>query len=83
MFINYTAHLPRGNFGIEKGSYTLRRLGISIYPARSTFEQDQAYLDLAHQYGYSRVFTSLLEINGDQTAVIKRFKQVIAYANTL
>lgn len=61
----------------------MRRLGISIYPARSTFEQDQAYLDLAHQYGYSRVFTSLLEINGDQTAVIKRFKQVIAYANTL
>ena len=37
------------------------KLGISIYPERSNFEADKAYLDLAHQYGYTRVFTSLLE----------------------
>ena len=26
------------------------KLGISIYPERSTFEKDKAYLDLAHKY---------------------------------
>lgn len=26
------------------------KLGVSIYPERSTFEKDAAYLDLAHQY---------------------------------
>ncbi len=31
------------------------KLGISIYPERSTFEKDKAYLDLAHKYGYKRV----------------------------
>ena len=34
------------------------KLGISIYPERSTFEKDKAYLDLAHKYGFKRVFTS-------------------------
>ncbi len=44
------------------------KLGVSIYPERSTFEKDAAYLDLAHQYGFQRVFTSLLEVSGDQEA---------------
>ena len=39
------------------------KLGISVYPERSTFEKDQAYLDLAHKYGFKRVFTSLLQID--------------------
>ena len=28
------------------------KLGISVYPERSTFEKDKAYLDLAHKYGF-------------------------------
>ena len=59
------------------------KLGISIYPERSNFEADKAYLDLAHQYGYTRVFTSLLEIKGDKEAVLEGFTKVIAYANSL
>lgn len=59
------------------------KLGISIYPERSTFEKDSAYLDLAHRYGFKRVFTSLLEINGDQEEVIAGFKKAIDYANSL
>ena len=47
------------------------KLGISIYPERSTFEADKAYLDLAHQYGFKRVFTSLLEINGDKDEAMR------------
>ena len=59
------------------------KLGISIYPERSTFESDKAYLDLAHHYGFKRVFTSLLEINGDKDEVIAGFKKPVDYANSL
>lgn len=59
------------------------KLGISIYPERSTFEKDQAYLDLAHQYGFKRVFTSLLQITEDKDKVLADFKQVVDYANSL
>ncbi|MDR2833838.1 MAG: DUF871 domain-containing protein [Streptococcaceae bacterium] len=59
------------------------KLGISIYPERSTFEKDQAYLDLAHQYGFKRVFTSLLEITGNKEEVLAGFKKSVDYANSL
>lgn len=59
------------------------KLGISIYPERSTFEKDKAYLDLAHKYGFVRVFTSLLQINDDKEKVLSEFKQVVDYANSL
>ena len=51
------------------------RIGISIYPEKSSFEKDAAYLDLAHQYGFKRVFTSLLEINGDKEKILNNFKK--------
>ncbi len=38
----------------------MEKLGISIYPERSTFEKDKAYLDLAHKYGLSVSLLSLL-----------------------
>ncbi|MDN5965965.1 MAG: MupG family TIM beta-alpha barrel fold protein, partial [Lactococcus sp.] len=50
------------------------RIGISIYPEKSSFEKDAAYLDLAHQYGFKRVFTSLLEINGNKEKILNNFK---------
>lgn len=59
------------------------KLGISIYPERSTFEKDAAYLDLAHKHGFKRVFTSLLEINGSKEDVLGGFKKVVDYANSL
>lgn len=59
------------------------KLGISIYPERSTFEKDKAYLDLAHKYGFKRVFTSLLQINDEKEKVLADFKQVVDYANQL
>ena len=59
------------------------RLGISIYPEHSTFEKDKAYLNLAHKYGFSRVFTSLLQINDDKETVLKNFKKSIDYAKSL
>lgn len=59
------------------------RLGISIYPEHSTFEKDKAYLDLAHQYGFTRVFTSLLQITDDQEMILNQFKKVVNYAKML
>ncbi|TLG81358.1 DUF871 domain-containing protein [Vagococcus zengguangii] len=59
------------------------KLGISIYPERSTFEKDKEYLDLAHKYGFKRVFTSLLQIKGDKDQVLADFKKVVDYANSL
>ena len=59
------------------------KLGISIYPEKSTLEQDKAYLDLAHKYGFKRVFTSLLQINGDKEEVLRDFKKIVSYANEL
>ncbi len=56
------------------------KLGVSIYPERSNFEADKAYLDLAHQHGFKRVFTSLLEIDGDKEGVLAAFKKVVDYA---
>ncbi|KAF1302932.1 DUF871 domain-containing protein [Enterococcus saccharolyticus] len=59
------------------------KLGVSIYPERSTFEKDKAYLDLAHKYGFKRVFTSLLQIKDDKEKVLADFKKVVDYANSL
>ncbi|WP_262315648.1 DUF871 domain-containing protein [Lacticaseibacillus parakribbianus] len=58
-------------------------LGVSVYPERSTFDKDAAYLGLAAALGYRRVFTSLLEIKGDKDAVLAGFKRVITHANQL
>lgn len=61
----------------------MKHIGISIYPAKSTFVEDQDYLDLASKYGFSRVFMSLLEIKGDTKEVIDKFKKVIDYAKSI
>ncbi|MBT2217204.1 DUF871 family protein [Virgibacillus dakarensis] len=58
-------------------------IGISIYPAKTTFEHDKEYLDLARKYGFTRIFTSLLEIDGDAEAVINKFKKIIDYGNSI
>lgn len=65
------------------GYQHMGKLGISIYPERSTFEKDKEYLDLAHKYGFKRVFTSLLQISDDKEKVLADFKKVVDYANQL
>ncbi|MFJ5622952.1 DUF871 domain-containing protein [Peribacillus loiseleuriae] len=61
----------------------MKRIGVSIYPAKSSFERDREYLDLARKYGYTRIFTSLLEIDGDQDEVVNKFKNIIEYGNSI
>lgn len=61
----------------------MKKLGISIYPEKSTVAQDKAYIDLAHHYGFSRIFTCLLSVEGNQEKIMKDFKETINYAKTL
>lgn len=60
----------------------MKRLGISIYPEHSTLEQDKAYIDLAHKYGFSRIFTCLLSVNGEKEEILQNFKETISYARS-
>lgn len=61
----------------------MRRLGISIYPEKASFEENLAYLNLAHKYGFSRVFTCLLSVDGDKQKIVREFKEIIDEANKL
>lgn len=62
----------------------MRQLGISVYPDHSSLEEDQQYLTKAAQYGYTRIFTSLLQLHGDAGEdKLERFKATIDFANGL
>lgn len=62
----------------------MRQLGVSIYPDQTDIADDKKYLDLAHKYGFTRVFTSLLQLVGDDGAdILGQFKETVAYANSL
>ncbi|WP_057803601.1 DUF871 domain-containing protein [Pediococcus stilesii] len=59
------------------------RLGISIYPDRMGIDETKEYIKLASKYGFKRIFTSLLQIKGDQEQVVNRFKDLIEYGKSL
>lgn len=61
----------------------MRELGISIYPGHSDVEKDKEYIKLASKYGFDRIFTCLLSIEGDKEKIVQNFKETIAYANSL
>lgn len=61
----------------------MNQLGVSIYPSTSNFEEDKEYLDLASSLGFTRIFTSMLEITGDGEEAINKFKRIIEYGNSL
>ena len=58
----------------------MKKIGISIYPEKSTFEKDSLYITKASELGFSRLFISLLEINGDQQLILDQFKAIISFA---
>lgn len=56
-------------------------LGISLYPDKTEFEQDQAYLHMAKSYGYTRVFMSFLQLDiQNPKRSIQRIKESARYA---
>lgn len=60
----------------------MKKIGISIYPEKSNFEQDSLYITKAASLGYSRLFISLLEIKGDQDEILKNFRDIILFAKS-
>lgn len=60
------------------------KLGISLYPEKSAFDQDKIYLEAAKKYGFSRIFMNLLLFKAvDVEPLVQRIKETIAYGNQL
>ncbi|MGO4936321.1 DUF871 domain-containing protein [Fundicoccus sp. Sow4_H7] len=61
------------------------KLGISLYPEQSTFEEDKAYLERAKVYGYERLFLSLLQLDASDTEGkgFQQFLNTLKYAKEL
>ena len=57
--------------------------GISIYPNHSLVEEDQDYIKKAHAYGFKRIFTCLLSVDGNKEQILHEFKQTIHFAKDL
>ena len=57
-------------------------IGIALYPDKTTFKEDVAYLKRAQRYGYQKVFMSMLQIDiQDPKKSIRRLKESMAFAN--
>lgn len=61
----------------------MRKLGISIYPDRSSLEENKKYLDLAAMYNFTRVFTNLLSVDMNESHSFNDFKEIVKYASNL
>ncbi|MGT2933417.1 DUF871 domain-containing protein [Streptococcus catagoni] len=58
----------------------MRRLGISLYPEKSHLEDMQKYILKTKEIGFSKVFTSLLQIGDDADIVVSKLKEINAFA---
>lgn len=54
--------------------------GISVYPNKSSVADCINYIDKAADLGFSRLFTSLLELTEDQSKTLNKFKTVLTHA---
>lgn len=59
-------------------------LGISIYPTKSDLTSTIEYIQLAHKYGFKRIFASLLDVNdSNKDDILSLFKKVFSKAHSL
>lgn len=58
----------------------MRRLGISIYPEKSTREEIFRYIDAADDFGASRIFSCLLSVQKSREEIIRDFRSIDLYA---
>lgn len=56
------------------------KLGISIYPEKTTEELIYNYIDMASKYGFSRIFSCLLSVNDTRENIKNKFKKINQYA---
>lgn len=57
------------------------KLGVSIYPDKSDFDDNIDYLKLASKYGFSRVFLNFLTVGNEDA--LDRFKDIVNYGREL
>ena len=58
-------------------------LGVSVYPDIRPLDEIKSYLQLAAQYGYTRIFTSMLSVEGTPEEVLAYFDDLDAVAHEL
>lgn len=56
------------------------KLGISIYSEKTTEEAIYKYIDIASEYGFSRIFSCLLSVNDTKENIKNKFKKINEYA---
>ncbi|MDT2842711.1 DUF871 domain-containing protein [Vagococcus lutrae] len=62
----------------------MRKLGISIYPEKSTIEELKSYIKKAHTAGFSRIFSCLLSVDSkNKDQLIKEFSEINEFAKNL
>ena len=61
----------------------MRRLGISIYPEKSTLAEIKSYLKKTSEFGFSRIFSCLLSVNKPAEEIKKEFTEINEYAHSL
>lgn len=59
----------------------MRKLGISIYPEKSTFQELTSYIDLAFKNGFTRIFSCLLSAEKEKQAIIDEYSSINHYAH--
>lgn len=60
----------------------MRKLGMSIYPEKSTQEELMNYIDAAAAAGFTRIFSCLLSVEKEKEQVKEEFKTINAYAKS-
>lgn len=58
----------------------MRKLGISIYPEKATFEELSDYIETAANYGFKRIFSCLLSAEESKEDLIEQFSKVNNFA---
>lgn len=61
----------------------MKQLGISVYPGRAGQEETKAYISLASQYGFTRVFTCLISTVDDIVKAKEEFVDIVGHARGL
>lgn len=61
----------------------MRKLGISIYPEKSDKQEILDYIQKAHDYGFSRIFTCLLSVEKSKAEIIEDFTEIHKFAKDL
>lgn len=59
----------------------MRRLGFSVYPQHSETSEITAYIELAHKYGFTRIFTCLISLDSESER--QKMKDVNKFAADL